>query len=219
MKAREGERKQSAGPARSHARASLHTVPSLVLPVALPQRGRVFCWGQWGSSVLPEGVCLWRAQRPPPREGSTGHWHDVGEGSQGLELRQEGGKDSAHPEGGGGPGPPPSSAAWLRTTHQAPFSSLRAGQEPPGEVLQGFTSLGKRSAWRGCGSLSHAHLGALLRQDTLRTLSEGACSSVGTWLPSCPSASVLNWAPGGRVDPRGPTERLLGVGNLLPALQ
>ena len=55
---------------------------ALVLPEALPPRGRVFCQGQWGSNVLPEGVCLWRGQRPPPREGSAGHWHDAGEGSR-----------------------------------------------------------------------------------------------------------------------------------------
>ena len=72
-------------------------------------------------------------------------------------------EDSAYPEAGGGPGPPPSSATWLRTIHQASFSSLRAGRKPPGEVLQGFTSLGKLSAWSECGPLSHAHLGALLR--------------------------------------------------------
>lgn len=63
-------------------RSCLAPRAALVLPEAPPPRGRVFCRGQWGSNVLPEGVCLWRGQRPPPREGSAGHWHDAGEGSR-----------------------------------------------------------------------------------------------------------------------------------------
>lgn len=163
---RDGRRaEQGAGPACSCAPASLHMLPwSFLRP------------------CLREAVCFVRAsgdQMSCLRESAFGEGRDhhpgrvlLGTGTmQGKEAGPgaEAGRweDSAHPEGGGGPGPLPSSAAWLRTTHQTPCSSLRAGQEPPGEVLQGFTSLGKRSAWRGCGPLSHAHLGALLRQDTV----------------------------------------------------
>lgn len=149
------------------------------------------------QEVLLSTGTMW-GRKPGPRA-EAGRWED---------------KRSS--EGGGGPGPCPSTA-WLRTTHQAPFSSLRSW---PGASRRGATRLyftWERSAWCGCGS-SHAHLGALLRQDTLRTLSEGACSSCGHMAALLPCCLCPELGPRRRADPRRPHGKASWSGNLPPCL-